>query len=47
MVWRSTAIRRSLGRRGNFNDNEVDPNKGLGLDTDQPHSVRYKPLVHA
>jgi sulfate-transporting ATPase len=30
---------------GNFSDYEADRKKRLGLDADQPHRIRYKPLV--
>ena len=30
---------------GNFSDYEVDRHKRLGVDADQPHRIRYKPLV--
>jgi ATP-binding cassette ChvD family protein len=30
---------------GNFSDYEADRRKRLGVDADQPHRVRYKPLV--
>jgi energy-dependent translational throttle protein EttA len=30
---------------GNFSDYEVDRHKRLGVDADQPHRVKYKPLV--
>ncbi|HET9072407.1 MAG TPA: energy-dependent translational throttle protein EttA [Acidimicrobiales bacterium] len=30
---------------GNFSDYEVDRHKRLGRDADQPHRIRYKPLV--
>jgi ATP-binding cassette ChvD family protein len=30
---------------GNFSDYEVDRKKRLGVDADQPHRVKYKPLV--
>ena len=30
---------------GNFSDYEVDRHKRLGTDADQPHRIRYKPLV--
>jgi energy-dependent translational throttle protein EttA len=30
---------------GNFSDYEVDRKKRLGVDADQPHRLRYKPLV--
>jgi energy-dependent translational throttle protein EttA len=30
---------------GNFSDYEADRHKRLGVDADQPHRVRYKPLV--
>ncbi len=30
---------------GNFADYEEDKHKRLGIDTDQPHRIRYKPLV--
>jgi ATP-binding cassette ChvD family protein len=30
---------------GNFSDYEVDRHKRLGTDADQPHRLRYKPLV--
>jgi sulfate-transporting ATPase len=30
---------------GNFTDYEVDRHKRLGTDADQPHRIRYKPLV--
>jgi len=30
---------------GNFSDYEVDRKKRLGIDADQPHRIRYKPLV--
>ena len=30
---------------GNFTDYEVDRHKRLGADADQPHRIRYKPLV--
>ena len=30
---------------GNFSDYEVDRHKRLGVDADQPHRLRYKPLV--
>ena len=31
---------------GNFTDYEADRKKRLGLEADQPHRIRYKPLVH-
>jgi sulfate-transporting ATPase len=31
---------------GNFSDYEVDRHKRLGSDADQPHRIKYKPLVH-
>ncbi len=30
---------------GNFSDYEADRKKRLGIDADQPHRIRYKPLV--
>jgi len=30
---------------GGFSDYEVDKKKRLGADADQPHRLRYKPLV--
>ena len=30
---------------GNFSDYEADRKKRLGVDADQPHRLRYKPLV--
>ena len=30
---------------GNFSDYEADRHKRLGVDADQPHRIRYKPLV--
>jgi len=30
---------------GNFSDYEADRHKRLGVDADQPHRLRYKPLV--
>jgi ATPase subunit of ABC transporter with duplicated ATPase domains len=30
---------------GNFSDYETDRKKRLGVDADQPHRIRYKPLV--
>jgi len=30
---------------GNFSDYEVDRHKRLGVDADQPHRLKYKPLV--
>jgi ATPase subunit of ABC transporter with duplicated ATPase domains len=30
---------------GNFSDYEEDRKKHLGIDADQPHRIRYKPLV--
>jgi ATPase subunit of ABC transporter with duplicated ATPase domains len=30
---------------GNFSDYEADRHKRLGADADQPHRIRYKPLV--
>jgi ATP-binding cassette ChvD family protein len=30
---------------GNFSDYEADRHKRLGIDADQPHRIRYKPLV--
>ncbi|HWW54536.1 MAG TPA: ATP-binding cassette domain-containing protein, partial [Acidimicrobiales bacterium] len=30
---------------GNFSDYEVDRHKRLGVDADQPHRIKYKPLV--
>jgi sulfate-transporting ATPase len=30
---------------GNFSDYEIDRKKRLGVDADQPHRLRYKPLV--
>jgi energy-dependent translational throttle protein EttA len=32
---------------GNFSDYEVDKKKRLGADADQPHRVKYKPLVRS
>jgi ATP-binding cassette ChvD family protein len=32
---------------GNFSDYEVDRHRRLGADADQPHRVKYKPLVRA
>jgi ATP-binding cassette ChvD family protein len=32
---------------GNFSDYEADRKKRLGLDADQPHRIRYKPLVRS
>ncbi|HUP87091.1 MAG TPA: energy-dependent translational throttle protein EttA [Acidimicrobiales bacterium] len=32
---------------GNFSDYEVDKKKRLGSDADQPHRVKYKPLVRS
>jgi sulfate-transporting ATPase len=31
---------------GNFSDYEADRKRRLGADADQPHRLRYKPLVH-
>jgi sulfate-transporting ATPase len=31
---------------GNFSDYETDRHKRLGAEADQPHRIRYKPLVH-
>jgi ATPase subunit of ABC transporter with duplicated ATPase domains len=31
---------------GNFTDYEVDRKRRLGVEADQPHRIRYKPLVH-
>jgi ATP-binding cassette ChvD family protein len=31
---------------GNFTDYEADRKRRLGVDADQPHRIRYKPLVH-
>ena len=31
---------------GNFSDYEADRHKRLGVEADQPHRIRYKPLVH-
>jgi sulfate-transporting ATPase len=31
---------------GNFSDYEADRHKRLGADADQPHRIKYKPLVH-
>jgi sulfate-transporting ATPase len=31
---------------GNFSDYEADRKRRLGIDADQPHRLRYKPLVH-
>jgi ATP-binding cassette ChvD family protein len=31
---------------GNFTDYEADRRKRLGADAEQPHRIRYKPLVH-
>ncbi|MHB1444413.1 MAG: energy-dependent translational throttle protein EttA [Acidimicrobiales bacterium] len=31
---------------GNFTDYEADRHKRLGMEADQPHRIRYKPLVH-
>jgi energy-dependent translational throttle protein EttA len=31
---------------GNFSDYETDRKRRLGIDADQPHRLRYKPLVH-
>ena len=30
---------------GNFSDYELDRHKRLGVDADQPHRIKYKPLV--
>ena len=30
---------------GNFTDYEADRRKRLGADAEQPHRIRYKPLV--
>ena len=30
---------------GNFSDYEADRRKRLGVDADQPHRIRYKPLA--
>jgi hypothetical protein len=30
---------------GNFSDYEADRKKRLGTDADQPHRLKYKPLV--
>ena len=30
---------------GNFSDYEADRRKRLGVDADQPHRIRYKPLT--
>jgi ATPase subunit of ABC transporter with duplicated ATPase domains len=30
---------------GNFSDYEADRHKRLGADADQPHRIKYKPLV--
>jgi sulfate-transporting ATPase len=30
---------------GNFSDYEIDRHKRLGVDADQPHRIKYKPLV--
>jgi len=30
---------------GNFSDYEADRKKRLGVDADQPHRLRYKPLL--
>jgi ATP-binding cassette ChvD family protein len=32
---------------GNFSDYEVDKKKRLGADADQPHRVKYKPLIRS
>jgi hypothetical protein len=32
---------------GNFSDYEVDRHKRLGSAADQPHRVKYKPLVRS
>jgi ATP-binding cassette ChvD family protein len=32
---------------GNFSDYEVDKKKRLGADADQPHRIKYKPLVRS
>jgi sulfate-transporting ATPase len=32
---------------GNFSDYEVDRKKRLGVDADQPHRIKYKPLVRS
>jgi ATP-binding cassette ChvD family protein len=32
---------------GNFSDYEIDKKKRLGADADQPHRVKYKPLVRS
>ncbi len=32
---------------GNFSDYEADRRKRLGIDADQPHRIRYRPLVRA
>jgi hypothetical protein len=30
---------------GNFQDYEADKKRRLGADTDQPHRIKYRPLV--
>ncbi len=43
--WRSRATARSTWFEGNYADYEADRRRRLGTEADQPHRIKYKPLV--